>query len=812
MKRTLIIAAVLAMLASLTGCDKKEIQYYRVEDGKIMLGDVPQYFIGANMWYAVKLGGGDEAQKTRLRNELDSLHAIGVNNLRILAAEPEWEGLDYTLDELQKRGMSAVLFMNNAWNWSKGYADYVQEAEEKFGAGEEQADPEYKVKGAPGQGVQQAPFRHWRPQSAFITNQHAQELYWDFVKEIVSRFKDHPAIFSWQLCNEPRCFSKDPDVQEQFVKMISNTATLIKSIDSNHMVSTGSEGEMGCENNFFLCMRINQIPEIDYVNIHIWPYNWGWIRSDSVAENYENAEKELDKYLDRHLRISSVTNKPLIVEEFGYPRDGFVFKKGTPTTYRDRLYAHMFDRIIESAKNSGYLAGCNFWAWSGLAEQAEDRFMWQEGDDYAGDPAMEQQGLNSVYLADKSTIKVIKDATDKLAAVSFVNVPVEHDWLWLGDTPYELHAEVTNATLKKDEISIKVLNDIGLNTEQPVTALEGSTVVKFKKGKGIASFDISSLAPGFYQVSVGGCKPFNIGVRPEEISSPQDKQPDFDEFWESTLTELAAVEPEYTLTLMPENSNEQRNVYRVEFKSLGGEKMGGYYCEPVKDGKYPSKIEYMGYGAEPYIFDPSSEPETIQFLVSVSGQGIFLGTTPRNWDQQGIESKETYYYRGAYADVVRAIDFIASREKCDPERIYAQGESQGGAFTWIAASLDPRIAAAAPAVPFLGDFPHYAQIVNWPMGEILDAARNQGISEEDLYKTLSYFDVKNFTDKIKCPLYMSFGLQDPTCPPHTEFAAYNQVRSEKAYFCVPLCGHAMWQQESWTKERMDWFDAIMKSE
>lgn len=117
-----------------------------------------------------------------------------------------------------------------------------------------------------------------------------------------------------------------------------------------------------------------------------------------------------------------------------------------------------------------------------------------------------------------------------------------------------------------------------------------------------------------------------------------------------------------------------------------------------------------------------------------------------------------------------------------------------------AASLDSRIAAAAPAVPFLGDFPHYAQIVNWPMGEILAEAKRLEIPEEELYRTLSYFDVKNFTDRIKCPIYMSFGLQDPTCPPHTEFAEYNQVKSSKQYFCVPLCGHAMWLEKSWTKK------------
>ena len=34
----------------------------------------------------------------------------------------------------------------------------------------------------------------------------------------------------------------------------------------------------------------------------------------------------------------------------------------------------------------------------------------KKGDDYMGDPAQEQQGLNSVFLGD-STIKIIKEST-----------------------------------------------------------------------------------------------------------------------------------------------------------------------------------------------------------------------------------------------------------------------------------------------------------------------------------------------------------------------------------------------------------------
>ena len=776
MKRFLYFILIAAACLS---CSKgpAETGFYKAEGGKIMLGGTPQYFIGTNMWYAAKLAVEDPE---RLDAELDYLNSLGVRNLRVLAVEPEWDAYGILLDKLKERGMCAVLFLNNAWGWSKGYSDYVKEAE----GGE---------------------VRRGTPEASFVTNERAQALNHEYIKEIVGRFKDHPAIFSWQLCNEPRPFGRNPEVQEAFVKYIHSTAALIKSIDSNHMVSTGSEGLMGCDNDFRLCRSINDCPDIDYMTIHIWPFNWGWAHRDSVKEDVEASIKNIRSYIMQHQRIASGLGKPMVIEEFGYPRDGFEFSKGTPTEGRDKVYDYVFGQVVASAESAGTLAGCNFWAWGGFAEQSEDHVYWKEGDDYCGDPFQEQQGLNSVFTVDESTLAIIRNTTEKLDGMVFADAPVEEGWLFADGAEKSLKVNYSSRN-KIRNVSLTLLKDVGLMDEHPDTV---AVLTAKPDRKGHAAFDLSAVAPGFYKACVQGAQPFFIGIDPEEIVSPQDKQPDFDEFWDRTLAELATVDPEYTLTLLPENSNELRNVYKVEFKSLGGVPMGGYYCEPVKEGKYPSKIEYMGYGAEPFIFDPSSEPETIQFLVSVRGQGIFLGTTPRNWDQQGIEDKETYYYRGAYADVVRAIDFIASREKCDPDRIYAQGESQGGAFTWIAAALDSRIAAAAPAVPFLGDFPDYAKIVSWPMQEILAAGRAKGMQDDEIYRMLSYFDTKNFTDRIKCPIYMSFGLQDPTCPPHTEFAAFNNVKTEKNYFCVPTCGHSMWREDSWTEERMEWFAGLM---
>ena len=255
--------------------------------------------------------------------------------------------------------------------------------------------------------------------SHFVTNDKAKELFYNHVRHVVSRtntvtgkaYRDDPAIFSWQIGNEPRCFRADSAGQAAFVDFMWETASLIKSLDSNHMVSSGSEGYYGCEADMDLFERIHSCPDIDYMNIHIWPYNWGWVRENTLDVNLPAAIEKTDRYIDAHLEIAARYGKPVVLEEFGFPRDGFLFAKGTPTVSRDEYYRHVFSRVVRSAEEGGLFAGLNFWGWGGLAGQSETNLYWQPGDDYCGDPAQEQQGLNSVYLSDRSTVAVIEEAS-----------------------------------------------------------------------------------------------------------------------------------------------------------------------------------------------------------------------------------------------------------------------------------------------------------------------------------------------------------------------------------------------------------------
>ena len=826
MMKTRILSVLTVVAAGLLcACQAQKPSFVEVKDGKFVCEDYPSHYVGTNFWYGAILGsegvGGDRA---RLEAELDTLKALGMTNLRVLVGgdgpdgiptrvsptlqkEPGvyndtvfW-GLDYLLAEMGERNMKAVLYINNSWEWSGGYGMYLEWAGE--GKALIPAEVGYSA--------------FMNSVSKFVTNEKAKEMFYDHVRHVVSRtntvtgkpYKDDPAIFSWQIGNEPRCFRADKEGQDAFVDYMWTTAALIKSIDPNHMVSSGSEGEMGCENSMELYERIHSCPDIDYMNIHIWPYNWNWVRENTLVTNLPVAIKNTDDYIDAHLALAAKYGKPVVLEEFGFPRDGFQFKQGTSTDSRDAYYKHVFGRIVESAREGGLFAGLNFWGWGGLAGQSETNIYWQPGDDYCGDPAQEQQGLNSVYASDVSTTAIIKESSEAIERALLPKarfVLEENSGILTGKGPHTVEVELTSSTAKKAELLLEISTDFGC----PVTT--ASKTVKFQEGKAVTSFGLN-LEPGFYAavlslVNEDGSKVeidrTNLGFNPEQIVSDQDKQPDFDTFWEQTLAELAAVAPDYKFTLLEDHSNDVRKSYRVDMKSFGGEQVSGLLLLPTAEGKYPAVISYMGYGSDVWYADPSSNPDRIEFMLCIRNQAFNRAPGEKDdWCTRGLGDEYAYYYRGAFADAVRAIDFVCSLPQTDTERVVAYGESQGGALTLVAASLDHRLKAIAPSAPFLNDYKDYFVLADWPGNWYIQAAKERGISDEDLYRCLSYFDVKNFTDRIQCPVLMAIGLQDTVCPPHTNFAGYNQIKTEKSWICYPAAGHNVWQQEGWSVARED---------
>ncbi len=401
--------------------------FIKVDNGHFILNGKAYYYIGTNFWYgAIIASKGEGGNRVRLHKELDCLKSIGINNLRILVGadgengirskvEPTLQkspgiyndtilaGLDYLLSEMAKRKMYAVLYLNNSWEWTGGYSQYLQWA----GYGKA---PVPAVDGWPA---------YMSYVKQFQQSDSAKALFRNYVKDIITRtnrytgkkYVDDPAIMSWQIGNEPRAFSDEN--KEPFARWIADVAAQIKNLDKNHLVSTGSEGMHGCEEDFQLFERIHAGKNVDYMNVHLWPYNWGWVSKDSLSEKLQLAKINTKKYIDQHLAIAHKYKKPLVMEEFGFPRDGFQFSKESTTIARDSYYNYVFSLIIADQKANGLFAGCNFWGWGGFANPSKNHIFWQKGDDYCGDPAQEEQGLNSVFASDK-TVHIIQQSVQKL--------------------------------------------------------------------------------------------------------------------------------------------------------------------------------------------------------------------------------------------------------------------------------------------------------------------------------------------------------------------------------------------------------------
>ena len=377
---------------------------------------------------------------------------------------------------------------------------------------------------------------------------------------------------------------------------------------------------------------------------------------------------------------------------------------------------------------------------------------------------------------------------------------------WVYYAPSTPQIEVVAINNKNAEVSSNVKLDI--MTDQYVPLYAFSQSVSLSKGDStVLNFDFTVPAPGFYRCVVSEndevVKRFNIGYEPESVISLSDAQPDLKEFWDTAKEELAQVNPDYQLTLITDDNNKNRKLYLVKMKSLGNEEISGYYSVPVKKGKYPAVITYMGYGSKPWI--PGGTPGYAEFVLSTRGQGLQEPTnTYGDWITYNLDSKDNYYYRGAFMDLVRAVDFVSSRPEVNTDAIFAEGGSQGGAFSLAAAALDDRFCAIAPTIPFLSDYPDYFKTVHWPASAVINKQKQLGLSDQEMYKTLSYFDIKNLAPWIKCPVIMGVGLQDEVCPPHTNFSGYNRISTEKEYHIYPLNGHNT--PPSWYDARMKFFD------
>ena len=389
------------------------------------------------------------------------------------------------------------------------------------------------------------------------------------------------------------------------------------------------------------------------------------------------------------------------------------------------------------------------------------------------------------------------------------------DLIWY-ETPC-FNVRVANA--EAEEARLPIMVRITTDTKQLVQEITDTLTVGGGKETNYVVTPTVDMAPGFYRaicfVKGKTVRNFNFGVKPFDIVSAPDMQADYTAYWQGVKDQLAAVDMNAVLTEIESKSSATRKVYLVEMYSvpdgLSGEpvKIRGYYCEPTDGEKHPVLIHYYGYdtqGTKAKCECPSGgSSKYAEFYLSHRGQ--YLNNRPASTQNPGITedcvniygdwfayqfgNKDSYYYRGAFMDAVQAVRFMATRETSDMTKLFAEGSSQGGALCYAAAGLsDMPFTAITANVAFLGDFPDYFKIVDWPGSTAKAEAKKAGMSDEEMYAFLSYYDTKNLATRIPCAVQATSGLKDGTCPPHTNIAPYNIINNPQSeYHFYPEMTH-----------------------
>ena len=279
---------------------------------------------------------------------------------------------------------------------------------------------------------------------------------------------------------------------------------------------------------------------------------------------------------------------------------------------------------------------------------------------------------------------------------------------------------------------------------------------------------------------------------------------DFDEYWARALAELDATDPSPELVPYPSPAN-FAECFDLWFTGVRGARIHAKYVRPLTAGQHPAVLKFHGYsGNSGDLFNklPWAAQGIAVAAMDVRGQGGLSedvggmkGTTLRGQIVRGLsDHPDQLLFRQIFLDTAQLARVVGEFAEVDSKRIGATGGSQGGGLTLACAALVPSLVRAAPVFPFLTDYQRV-----WEMDLAKDAYDElteyfrrfdpTHAREEEIFTRLGYIDVQHLAGRVKAKVLMTTSLMDMVCPPSTQFAAYNKVKSDKDVVFYPDFGH-----------------------
>ncbi|AIE87297.1 acetylxylan esterase [Fimbriimonas ginsengisoli] len=292
-----------------------------------------------------------------------------------------------------------------------------------------------------------------------------------------------------------------------------------------------------------------------------------------------------------------------------------------------------------------------------------------------------------------------------------------------------------------------------------------------------------------------------------ELEHYQGRNPrpaDFEEYWDTALAEMRAVDSNLELTPHP-IAADFAECFDLWFTGVGGARIHAKFLRPKGKADCPAVLQFHGY-----TWHSGEWHDKLAYVANgicvasldCRGQGGLSedvggvkGPTHKGHIIRGLDdAPEKLLFRSIFLDTAQLAKIVMEMPEVDANRVSAMGGSQGGALTIACAALEPRIRRAAPVYPFLSDYRR-----TWEMdqgGSAYEEIRHffrmhdpRHTREEEIFTRLGYIDIQFLAPRVRAEVMMGVGLMDNICLPSTQFAAYNKLGGLKSTVVYPDYGH-----------------------
>lgn len=223
---------------------------------------------------------------------------------------------------------------------------------------------------------------------------------------------------------------------------------------------------------------------------------------------------------------------------------------------------------------------------------------------------------------------------------------------------------------------------------------------------------------------------------------------EFDRWWDQLDDDLAGYEAHPEITHNPLRSSDVFDTYWMRMTSLDGYVIAAWLTIPKGDGPFPAVMYPPAYMSvvvpAPYEYRARAVTMTIVSRGQRGADTPYAAAYPGHLTV-GIESPETWVFRGVVADAIRAREVLRRLPQVDSDRMAMSGNDLG----LLVNARRP----GAKAIHVNGSFlyrmlENAAQTDAYPMEEINDYLRTWPDSRHAVAQTLDTLDPIHQADRI----------------------------------------------------------------